>query len=371
MYSRHRSPGHVDLLWSGGAQVKGDEAWCKVFSLDIEWHGCRSRLWLPSGKMAIHRFTARSQPTKSHSRTGTRESTQFMIKALWARLVAEFEITWRMLADNILASFTPGLVVVLAVSIRSKLQTWQMGMNLMRASLLCILYTYSFDAANQARGADEDKINKPHRPIPSGLMTPGGAMRRFWIAMVFYTATGWGFGVLEWVLLWQASTVIINICCPHRHHFWCKTFCMSLGITAQLSQSWQLVAPIDSIGQQWIRFMAVAYPPPLIYEDVRDMLGDKAAGRETLALMLGAWPIRIWFAVIMSLMPALVHIFPFYPIAAETWRVVLCDATVASICWTTVIRSLTMRSVKADRLTYQLFIFSYIVILGCGCFLWA
>ncbi|KAF2167168.1 hypothetical protein M409DRAFT_22596 [Zasmidium cellare ATCC 36951] len=196
-------------------------------------------------------------------------------------------------------------------------------------------------------------------------------MHRFWVAMGLYTATGWRFGVLEWVLLWQTSTIVINISCPPRQYFWCKTLCMSMGIAAQLSQAWQLVAPIDAVGRQWITFMTVAYPPPLIFEDVRDMKGDDAAGRRTLALMLGEWPVRIWFAVIMGFMPVMVHVFLFSLVGAEIWRIVLCDSFVAVICWTTVVRSLTMRSVKADRATYQLFIFSYVVVLSCGCILWA
>lgn len=117
--------------------------------------------------------------------------------------------------------------------------------------------------------------------------------------------------------------------------------------------------------------MAVTYPPPLIFEDVRDMAGDSAADRRTLALMLGEWPIRVWFATIMALIPVLAHVFLFHSVGAETWRVVLCDGSVSAVCWTTVVRSLTMRSVKSDRVTYQLFIFSYIVILSCGCLLWA
>ncbi|KAK4493795.1 hypothetical protein PRZ48_014980 [Zasmidium cellare] len=238
-----------------------------------------------------------------------------------------------MLADNILASFTPGLILVTAVSLRTDLPPSQTLTHLLKATLLSTLYTYIFDAINQAHGATEDKINKPYRPIPSGLTTPSGLVSRFWIAMALYTTTDWAFDVLEWTLLWQTSTLIINTLCPPRHYFWCKTLCMSMGIAAQLSQAWQIVRPIDAVGQRWIAFMAIVYPPPLVFEDMRDMEGDEAAGRRTLALMLGEGILRV--------------------------------------CWTTVVRSLTMRSVKADRVTYQLFIFSYIVVLSCGCILWA
>lgn len=189
--------------------------------------------------------------------------------------------------------------------------------------------------------------------------------------MLLYTAVGSLFGVVQWVLLWGSSTVVINVWCPPRHYFWCKTLCMAAGVGSQLAQAWQLVTPIDRVGRQWILFMAIAYPPPLIFEDIRDMAGDEVAGRRTLALLLGDLPIRVWFAAIMTVMPWLAHVLLSLPTAAERWRILLCSSLVTMVCWTTVIRSLALRTVNADRITYQLFIFSYIVVLCSGCVLWA
>lgn len=318
--------------------------------------------------MAFNRLLKASLPRKSRRKSETTRSNKSTQHTIRSRLTLELKITHRMLADNLLASFTPGLVLVTAVSLRNNLSPTQTLTHLLKATLLSTLYTYIFDAINQAHGAQEGRINKPYRPISSGLTTPTGLVRRFWVAMALYTVSGWALGVLEWTLFWQASTLIINILCPPRHYFWCKTLCMSMGIAAQLSHAWHIVAPIDAVGQRWIMFMAIAYPPPLVFEDVGDMEGDAAAGRRTLALMLGEGMVRGWFAGVMGVMPVMVHVVLF---EGEMWRVTLCDALVPTICWTTVARSLTMRNVKADRVTYQLFIFSYIVVLSCGCILWA
>lgn len=283
----------------------------------------------------------------------------------------EFEITWRMLADNALASFTPGVVLVIGVCLRQRYQTWQVIENLGKECLLASCYTYVFDAVNQARAIDEDRINKPYRPIPRGLLTPTGAIYRFWTVMAVYSMAGWWFGVLEWVSLWQFATIIINIWCRPRQYIWCKTVCIILGVGAQLAQAWQLVAPIDETGQRWISFMAICFPPALIFEDVRDMAGDSAIGRRTPALVFGELPIRIWFSILMTIMPALANIFLFDPAARSFERTTLCIVLLTTVCWTAAVRSLWLRTVKADRVTYQLFIFSYVVVLCTGCILWA
>lgn len=47
-------------------------------------------------------------------------------------------------------------------------------------------------------------------------------MRRFGIAMPLYTLLGWQFGVMEWVLLWQADVLILNVVGTSRSYLWHK-----------------------------------------------------------------------------------------------------------------------------------------------------
>ncbi|KAF2167167.1 hypothetical protein M409DRAFT_54359 [Zasmidium cellare ATCC 36951] len=124
-----------------------------------------SSLYLERSSMAVNRPLTQPFPRKSRRRPKPTTWPK-SLKPIQRILTRELDITRRMLADNILASFTPGLVLVTAVSLRSNLSTWHTLTDLARATLLCILYTYIFDAVNQAKGTKEDKINKPYRPIP-------------------------------------------------------------------------------------------------------------------------------------------------------------------------------------------------------------
>ncbi|MFF9150311.1 hypothetical protein ACF1BN_36255 [Streptomyces sp. NPDC014861] len=138
------------------------------------------------------------------------------------------------------------------------------------------------------------------------------------------------------------------------------------GTVAQLAAAWQVVSPLDTTTWQWILAIALSYCFALIYEDVRDMEGDRAIGRRTPALLVGPWPIRIWFSALMAGIPPLLHFLLFAPIGAAAWRIVLCDTMLAAVCWTAAVRALLLRHTAADRTTYQLYVLSYIIALATG-----
>ncbi|MET9644805.1 UbiA family prenyltransferase [Streptomyces syringium] len=282
----------------------------------------------------------------------------------------EANVTWRMLADNLLACLPPPLTFTLAACFRAQLPAHQILWHLGQILLLSLLYAYTFDTSNQARGAEEDRLNKPYRPIPAGLITSAGAMRRFWIAMPLYTLLGWQLGVVEWVLLWQAAIILINLVSTPRSYLLCKTPSMVMGTVAQLCGAWQAVSPIDTTVTQWITIITIVYALALLFEDIRDMEGDRAIGRRTPALVLGAWSIRIWFASLMLITPPLFHFSLYAPTSAAPWRIAVCDLALAATCWTSAIRGLLLRHTRADRVTYQLYMASYVVALLAGPVLW-
>ncbi|MGP3683163.1 UbiA family prenyltransferase [Streptomyces sp. IBSNAI002] len=217
-----------------------------------------------------------------------------------------------MLADNCLA--IGAAVTFTAAACGYFRKGWVDSVESICISLvLFVAYLYIFDSSNQARDAEEDRVNKPHRPIPMGLLTPSEAMHRFWLAMPIYTLLGFLSGTIEWTLLWQGVTVFLNLLSHPRQYFYVKPVAMLLGTIAQLAAAWQLVGPIDRTGWTWVLTVSIGFNLALIFEDVRDMDGDRRIGRRTLALMLGHWPVRIWFFVVMVCLPAFLHGYLFAP----------------------------------------------------------
>ena len=72
-------------------------------------------------------------------------------------------------------------------------------------------YIYSFNLSNQYTGAEEDKINKPDRPILSGLVTVEGARFRWYVVTVLYHLAGLAIGNVWSSLLWILDYLAYNM----------------------------------------------------------------------------------------------------------------------------------------------------------------
>lgn len=278
----------------------------------------------------------------------------------------EIEVAVRLMADNASSAFLPPLVFTGVACVHSGANLQTTVLALAASTLLFFCYTYAFDAANQAVGAAEDALNKPHRPIPSGLISTERVMRRFWCVMPLYTLLGWLTGTLAWVLLWQAVVIGLNLWSRPRHYLVVKPIAMLLGTVAQLGCAWQVVAPLDAVGWSWVLVISVVFNLPLCFEDLRDVAGDRRIGRRTLVLTAGHWPVRVWFAVTMVAVPVVVHLLLFAPSPASRGMVMSCDVLVATMSGAAVVRGLLLRTVRADRRTYLLYTFTYGATLASG-----
>ncbi|MFE3114294.1 UbiA family prenyltransferase [Kitasatospora indigofera] len=276
-----------------------------------------------------------------------------------------------MTIDNLLANVPSPLMFTVGACFRAHLSALGTLQHIGQIVVLQLLYGYVFDASNQARDAEEDRVNKPHRPVPAGLITSSGSLRRFWAVMPLYSLLGWKLGVLEWVVLFQLTTIFLNLLCPPRLYLWCKTPCMIISTVAQLAAAWQVVSPIDTTALLWILLIPFVFSLALPFEDVRDMAGDRAIGRRTPALILGHWPVRIWFAALLAGIPVLLHYALFLPTGASPGRTAVCDALVATACWLPAVRALTLRHTAADRITYQMLILAYVTTMMTSLILWA
>ncbi|MFI9150319.1 hypothetical protein [Streptomyces sp. NPDC053367] len=146
---------------------------------------------------------------------------------------------------------------------------------------------------------------------------------------------------------------------------------MVAGGVAILAAAWRPADPLDAVARQWIRTVVVACSLALVFEDVRDTGGDRAVGRRTAALVLGAWPVRLWFAALLTAIPVVAHILLFAPTGADPARIALCDAALATAGRVPAVRALVLRHRDPDRVTYQLYIVSYVVVLSAGPVLWS
>ncbi|KAJ7677970.1 UbiA prenyltransferase [Mycena polygramma] len=156
-----------------------------------------------------------------------------------------------------------------------------------RCTVYFLLYIYSFDIANQINGVPEDLINKPDRPLPSGLVTVQGAYIRWYITTAAHLVVGAAWGVLPWTALWVLITIYSSFLGGDKHWTTKNLIFMSFGSFSLLQAAWGLVTPNDSHQSWWALLLSGVVGVVVNVQDMRDVEGDRIAGRRTLPIILG------------------------------------------------------------------------------------
>lgn len=273
------------------------------------------------------------------------------------RLLHEIKLSWQFIAGDVSSAVVPALLFLAAAWSSHQLTLGRLLAVLAQGVLYFWLYAYTFCLSNQLTGLEEDRLNKPHRPLARGIVSPRGTQRRWLISMAAFTCVGWLFGVLPWALLWQLIIVLHNFGgWGQRWYF--KNFSMSLGIVAQLAAAWQIVMPITPIAWRWISVFAGVIFILVSLQDLRDIAGDRANGRRTFPMVFGEQATRYLLGVCFGLLPLVVHFWLMLP-AGATLPVWLCDLGLAIVSWTIAWRILMYRTPRADHYTYLLFTYWY------------
>lgn len=281
------------------------------------------------------------------------------------RIWFEIYLGWRYIAGDVPTAVLPSVAFTIAAAQYAELSWPRLLVVAFESALLFCLFGYTFCSSNQARAGDEDKINKPYRAIPSGLVTSRGTLVRYWVASAVYTVLGIWFGVWPWVLAWQLTAFVLNFLLDR--HWVVKPISMYAGTLFQLAAAWQLVTPLDATAWQWIAVIVLVFVSGLISEDLRDVHGDRSVRRTRLVMLVGHWPIRIFSAAICLATPVVYH-FALYSTTGSPVPVVLaCDAVVAGLSWLAAVRLLTVRDHgHGDHVTYMIYCYGYTMTTACG-----
>ena len=202
----------------------------------------------------------------------------------------EFDITYRLLSSN--ASLGFGLYFIgLIPRVLAFPETVEYGRLFVEVFFAALANEYVFDICNQTMSPDEDRRNRPDRPIPAGLLTVDGAFNR-------------------WVLWWVGSPLILlAMGCPAAalhlvnfevwsffcyvwpkpgHPFWKNPYTpvalfFSLrilnGVITPHAARLEMPLSFDAMFAAWL-FATIHV------QDFHDVEGDRASGRRTLPIVL-------------------------------------------------------------------------------------
>ncbi|KAJ7500101.1 UbiA prenyltransferase family [Mycena latifolia] len=269
-----------------------------------------------------------------------------------------WDFTWR----DWSASLIPGMMYTLAAlrSLTPAPSSTQIACSLGYAFFYFLLYIYAFDIANQINGVAEDRLNKPDRPLPSGRVSMQGAYIRWYLATAAHLLLSTSLGVLPWCALWIAITVYTSFFGGDKHWLTKNLLFMSVGSLCLLHAAWALVAPLTAHEWRWALTLSGVFGIVANVQDMRDVEGDKIAGRRTLPIVLGD-------RIFRSVMAFAITATPFV-----CWRLeFLALSHILGNCFTSLLvfsmfymafRVFRGRTKKYDHQTYMILTYIY-----CGC----
>lgn len=177
----------------------------------------------------------------------------------------------------------------------------ELALTLVDSLIYAFFYQYVFEFVNQtAQPAQhlEDKINKPDRPLVTESMTLRSARIRYYIGLAAWLSYSHALGAQVWTLLWLAVVFGSWKYSVGLSNFGpTKDLSITIGLIAQLMAAWHIGGSDPIIGWHWVKVLAVWMYPTIGIQDIRDVPGDLAVGRQTTVILLGDIPgMMLFFA---------------------------------------------------------------------------
>uniref|UniRef100_A0A093UXV2 Digeranylgeranylglyceryl phosphate synthase n=1 Tax=Talaromyces marneffei PM1 TaxID=1077442 RepID=A0A093UXV2_TALMA len=212
--------------------------------------------------------------------------------------------------------------------------------------------------ANQIDGVNEDKVNKPDRPIASGATTLRAAKIRWTILTLLYLGYSFYLGVEKPTLLWIATTIAHNFL-GFANFGPTKDGCMGAGCIAQLTAGWAIGGSSPEMGWDWIKYITLYMLWPIPLQDLRDVPGDKAVGRLTTPILMGDTISRIYISAGICVSQYLLVRYRILEYRYDISTIIL-SALLAVMSLAVVVRLFAWRTVTADRYSYWLYTVIYV-----------
>jgi 4-hydroxybenzoate polyprenyltransferase len=270
----------------------------------------------------------------------------------WRSLVAELQLNWLFIRRDMLVSLVPGTLFGTTALLNYPVNSgFELVGVLGKEVIYCWLCITTFCLSSQLVGIEEDRLNKPDRPLVVGAVSPTGVKWRWLIGMMTLTSFAAITGTLLWALTWQIGCLIYDYAGGSKHWYG-KTLLGGIGVTSEIGAAWQLVEPtMPAIVWRWIAVIGLYLITLMAVQDFRDMAGDRAVGRRTMPLVFGETRSRWAIALGYFGFPIVVHYALMVP-AGLSVGVILWDVILATMAVTIGLRTLICRNPQADHRTY-------------------
>ena len=168
---------------------------------------------------------------------------------------------------------------------------------------LCNIFIWDLSNQRAPEAVEEDRVNKPWRPIPSGKITSNQTRRTVLIALPLVLALNYALGI-------HVDALLLLVFCWYYNDLKgsdevCREFVIALCYTLTNKISFQLAIgtanTLSYRGYAWTATISMVALSTMHLQDLKDQEGDRLRERVTIPLVLGDQVAR---AIVAFLLPA-------------------------------------------------------------------
>jgi 4-hydroxybenzoate polyprenyltransferase len=209
---------------------------------------------------------------------------------------------------NFFATVAPTICICISQNIKLK--------NMICTILYATLYFYQFQVGNQITNSSiiEDKINKPYRPIVSGIICQYEAYYHLYVSIVLYIIFGYIYNIIFETLFWIFISYLLNFTWLGKDGI-IKNCLLFPGTYSLIVSSLTIINGKDFIIKYLYNILFLCLTGVLngFIQDLKDHEGDLIAKRKTLSIVYGFDNVRkkIIICPIISFIFLIIEIYKF------------------------------------------------------------
>ena len=297
-----------------------------------------------------------------------KEASDRKSNTLFSGLLQEITTIYLFIRSDLLAVFVPGALTLLASWIVSGASLNVLPLYFLNSLIFSFLFLYTVCLSNQLISIEEDRKNKPWRPLPSNLVTIQGTYSRLVFANILLLLLAYQLNIFYFAVLWQLVTFFTDRMRWHIYLGAKNLVFMTLGVFALFCSQWQIIQPLDASIYQYAIILSIWSGLAFHIQDMRDQAGDRLIGRKTLPLAIGDGNARIALALFFLIFSPLIILLLFttnIPIERLIGDSILNVLFILILLfnWFIAYRILKFRTASGDHKSYTSFLYLFCLLM--------
>lgn len=279
-------------------------------------------------------------------------------------ILFELKVLWLFTKRDLIAVTFPGVLYTASALIYAQTSISKSILPFLLSVIYFWMLLSFFCISNQICDIEEDRVEKPDRPIVSGMVSVSDAKNRLFVVGLLNCLIALYLDILPFTLIYSVSGIINNLITAKR--FWnLRIYMAALGVTAPIAIGWNMIAPITKELWMWIFYLKLCWCAFGPIQDMGDLDGDRKVGRKTFIIVNGERFTKRFMGIAGVALAIVFHII-FKRITQPSVMSLLCECILNLLSLALTYKICKSRSVKEYKLCHRLFITFYCLLLIAG-----